>query len=125
MGIHGQTAGALICMVITAHSFAQQSPTGRINGHVVDIVGATVSGASVYVRRNIPPEQDIKLLTHTDTQGDFKLVLAEGGYDVLVTAPGFAASVQTTSVMAGKTRKFQWRLKSLNCNFPGMNCDVF
>ena len=91
----------------------------------VDTVGATIKGASVFVRRNTPPENDVKLLEHTDIHGDFRLVLPQGGYDVLVTSPGFAAWVETVPVLAGKTKKIQWRLKSLDCSFPGMNCDTF
>jgi hypothetical protein len=96
-----------------------------ISGHVADTEGATIKGASVFVRRNIPSEETIRLLVHTDIHGDFNLVLPEGGYDVLVTSPGFAAAVETVPVLAGKAKKSQWKLKSLNCDFPGMNCDTF
>jgi hypothetical protein len=106
-------------------SSAQQHPSGQISGHVVDVVGATIRGASVYVRRNSPPDDEIRLLTHTDIRGDFKLELPEGGYDVLVTSPGFAANVETIPVSAKQTRQVRWQLKALNCNFPGMNCDTF
>ena len=116
---------AVVCVVNPEHSSAQQPKTGQISGHVVDAVGATIKGASVFVRRNIPPELNVRLLMHTDIHGDFKLVLPEGGYDVLVTSPGFAAGVETVPVLAGRTRKVQWKLKSLGCSFPGMNCDTF
>ncbi len=65
------------------------------------------------------------MAAHTDLSGDFVLPLEEGGYDILVTAPGFAAGVQTISVATGKTRQVEWKLKALACNFPGMNCDTF
>ena len=116
---------AVVCVVNAAHSLAQQPKTGQISGHVVDVVGATIKGASVFVRRNVPPEESIRLLMHTDIHGDFKLVLPEGGYDVLVTSPGFAAGVETVPVLAGRIKKLQWKLKPLDCSFPGMNCDTF
>jgi len=107
------------------HSSAQQTQTGQLNGHVLDVVGATIKGASIFVRRHSSPDENTKLLTHTDINGNFTLSLPEGGYDVLVVSPGFAASVETIPVMARKTRKAQWRLKVLNCDFPGVNCDTF
>jgi hypothetical protein len=116
---------ALVCVVNATHSSAQQPKTGQISGHVVDVVGATIKGASVFVRRHIPSEENVKLLAHTDVHGDFRLLLPEGGYDVLVTSPGFAAAVETVPVSAGKEKKVQWKLKSLDCSFPGMNCDAF
>lgn len=112
------------CVVNAAQSLAQQPKAGQISGHVVDVVGATIKGASVFVHRNIPSEEKLTLMTHTDINGNFKLVLPEGGYDVLVTYPGFAASVETVEVWPSKAKKVQWKLKSLDCSFPGMNCDT-
>lgn len=114
-----------VCVVNAAYSVGQQPKTGQVSGHVVDVVGATIKEASVFVRRNIPAEENVRLLTHTDINGDFTLVLPEGGYDILVTSPGFVAAVETLPVLAGKTKKAQWRLKILDCSFPGMNCDTF
>jgi len=125
MGMYASLTVALVCVVNGSHSLAQQPKTGRICGHVVDAVGATIKGASVFVRKNIPPEENVRLVMHTDLHGDFKLVLPEGGYDVLVTSPGFAARAETVPVLAGSTKKVQWKLKSLDCSFPGMNCDGF
>ncbi len=122
---HYLIAIVMACFGIVAQASAQQPQSGQISGHVIDVVGATIRDASVFVfRRDTPPEQTIKLLTHTDIRGDFKLVLPEGGYDVLVTSPAFAANVQTISVLAGKTSKVQWKLRVLGCNFPGMKCDT-
>ena len=114
---------AAVCVLNAAHSLAQQPKTGQESGHVVDVVGATIKGASVFARRNIPPEENVRLLTHTNIHGDFELVLPEGGYDILVTSPGFVAAVETVPVLAGRTNKTQWRQKVLDCTFPGMNCD--
>ena len=122
---HAVIAIVMVCFGTFAHTSAQQPQTGQISGHVVDVMGASIKGASVFVRRNTPPDEAIKLLTHTDIRGDFTLVLPEGGYDVLVTSPGFAANVETVPVLARKTRKVQWKLKVLNCDFPGVNCDTF
>ncbi len=115
----------LLCFMNIAHSMAQQPKDGQITGHVVDVMGATIAGASVFVRRHIPPEDNVKLLTHTDSNGDFKLVLPEAGYDLLITSPGFAAGVETIPVWAGKNRKMEWKLKVLDCSFPGRSCDTF
>ena len=125
IGVCAHLVLAVVCVLNPAQSFAQQPKVGQISGHVVDVVGATLKGASVFVRRNMPSEEKVELLAHTDIKGDFKLVLPEGGYDVLVTSPGFAAGVRTVAVSAGKTKKIQWKLKILDCSFPGMNCDTF
>jgi hypothetical protein len=124
IGLFARLTVAVLCIVNAAQSSSQQPKTGQISGHIVDVVGATIKGASVFIRRNIPPEEIMRLLTHTDIHGDFKLVLPEGGYDVLVTSPGFAARVETVPVLAGRTRKTQWKLKPLDCSFPGVNCDT-
>ncbi len=113
------------CPGITVRPLAQEPQTGQITGHVVDAVGAVIKGASVFVRRNTAVDNNVKLLTHTDVNGDFTLALPEGGYDVLVTSPGFAANVKTIPILARKTPKLQWKLKVLGCNFPGVNCDRF
>lgn len=115
----------LLCFGIGAHCAAQQSQTGQINGHVVDITGAVIPRASVFVRRNMPSDESVRLVGHTDLNGDFELVLPEGGYDVLVASPGFAAGVQTVPIVHGKKRRFEWKLKELGCDFPGVNCDTF
>ena len=125
IGMCARLMVAVVCLVNAAHLLAQQPKTGLIRGHVVDVVGATIKGASVFIRRNIPPEENLRLQMRTDIHGDFTLVLPEGGYDVLVTSPGFAAGVETVPVFAGATKKVQWKLKPLDCSFPGMNCDTF
>jgi Carboxypeptidase regulatory-like domain len=125
IGVSAPLAVALVYVLSAAHSLAQQPNTGQISGHVVDEAGATIKGASVFVRRNIPPEENVRLLTHTDIHGDFKLVLPEGGYDVLVTSAGFASGFETVPVLVGKHKRMQWKLKPLDCSFPGINCDVF
>ena len=120
-------AAAAICsgLMMIAASSAQPPTTGQISGHVVDPVGAVIPRASVFVRKNSASEDNVRLVTHTDIHGDFVLLLPEGGYDVLVTSAGFAAGVKTIAVSPGKTRKAQWKLRELGCDFPGMNCDTF
>ena len=111
-------------LTMIATSSAQKPKTGQVSGHVVDVVGATIKGASVFVRKNTPSEDNVRLVTHTDINGDFILLLPEGGYDVLLTSPGFVAGVKTIPTFSGKTRKTQWILNVLGCDFPGMNCDT-
>jgi Carboxypeptidase regulatory-like domain len=106
-------------------SLAQQPVTGQIKGHVVDSMGATIRGASVFVHRTIPEEDNVTLAAHTDVHGDFVLNLPEGGYDLLVTSPGFASATQTVAIWRGKAKRLEWKLKALGCDFPGMNCDTF
>ena len=119
-------AVAVICsgLMMIATSSAQPPATGKISGHVVDPVGAVIPRASIFVRKNSLSEDNVRLVTHTDIHGDFVLLLPEGGYDVLVTSVGFAAGVKTLAVSPGKTRKVQWKLRELDCDFPGINCDT-
>ena len=120
-------AAAVICfgLMMIATSSAQPPATGKISGHVVDTEGATIKGASVFVRKYSPSEDNVRLVAHTDIHGDFVLLLPKGGYDVLVTSAGFASGVETIPILPGKTRKIQWKLRVLDCDFPGMNCDTF
>jgi hypothetical protein len=111
--------------MMIAQSPAKQPSAGVISGHVVDAVGAVIPKASVFVRRSSPPEEIVRLATHTDANGDFTLVLPDGGYDLLVTSPGFVAAVQTVPVFHGKKRRTQWKLKIVPCDFPGTVCDTF
>jgi hypothetical protein len=118
-------AAAYFGLMVSPQGRAQQSKTGQISGHVVDSVGASIKDASVFIRRNTPSEDNVRLAAHTDIHGDFVLVLPEGGYDVLVTSPGFAAQVETVPISFGKPKKAQWKLGFLGCDFPGINCDTF
>jgi hypothetical protein len=124
MGERIVVAVSLFGLVMISTS-AQGPTTGQISGHVVDAMGAIIKGASVFVRKNSPSEEDVKLVTHTDIHGDFLILLPKGGYDVLVTSPGFVSGVETIPIFPGKVRKVQWKLKVLGCDFPGMNCDTF
>jgi hypothetical protein len=102
---------------------AEELQPVRIDGHVADAVGAAIGSADIFVRRNTPPEAVVKLMTHTDKNGDFTLRVLTGGYDILVTAPGFASSVKTVAAISGKANKTTWKLTALPCDIPGMNCD--
>lgn len=115
---------ALTSLGSTGILAGQQRQSGPMFGRVVDVVGATIRGASVYVRKTTSSDADVKLLAHTDINGDFTLELPDGGYDVLVTAPGFNASVKTMGIVHGKPNRFQWKLRPHDCSFPGMNCDT-
>ncbi len=50
---------------------------------------------------------------HTDIRGNFTIELPEGGYDIFVTASGFAAEAQTIPVRSGTTKSVKWILKAL------------
>lgn len=122
---HAVIAVVLLGFGSSAVFSGQQRQSGHMIGHVVDSVGATIKGASVYVRGNTSSDAEVKLLTHTDINGVFTLELPDGGYDVLVTSPGFNAGVETVAISHGKPSKHQWTLKANDCSFPGMNCDTF
>ena len=118
-------AVAVTWLLIGNSSMATPPKQGHIHGSVLDEVGATISGASVYVHNVKALGEDIKLATHTDVHGVFDLVLPEGGYDVLVVSPSFSASVKSVPVREGKTARIEYKLKVLDCSFPSMNCDTF
>jgi len=112
--------------VFVVTSQAQKTRTGSISGHVVDSVGATIKGATIFVHiRHASNEAALEVAGHTDIRGNFTLELPEGGYDVLVTASGFMAGVQTVPVRPGKAKSVTWALKALGCDFPTVNCDTF
>ena len=122
---HTVIAVVLLGVGSSAAFSGQRRQSGGMTGGVVDTMGATIKGASVYVRENISSDAEVKLLTHTDSAGAFTLELPDGGYDVLVTSPGFDASVKTVAISRGRPSKYQWTLKAHDCSFPGMNCDTF
>ena len=124
-GLRNHILIAALCFTGNAQSATQRAKAGQIRGHVADIAGAVITKASVFVRRSLPPEDSVRLVTKTDAKGDFAFVLPEGGYDVLVTYPGFLAAVQTVPVLDGKTRKTEWKLKPIPCGLPGTVCDTF
>jgi hypothetical protein len=112
-------------LMTSTHSSAEQPRTGQINGHVVDSEGAAVQGAVVFVHGRALPEEILKPTAHTDYYGSFTLALPAGGYDILIVSPGFVARVETVPVSPGKTKRVQWKLDPLRCDYPGMNCDEF
>ena len=116
---------AVVCCGISVCAAGQQRETGEVHGHVVDQVGATVRGSKVFVHTRTASEESFKIVTHSDANGNFTLVLSEGGYDVLVESPGFKAIVETVAVRVRKSTKVQFELKALDCSFPGINCDTF
>lgn len=116
---------AVVGIVLVVAAQAQKARIGSIRGHVVDSVGATIKGATIFVHKQASNESALEVAGQTDIKGNFTLELPEGGYDVLVTAPGFAAEVQTVPVRPGKTKAVTWALNALGCDFPTMNCDTF
>jgi len=118
-------AVAVALVLNAAQSPSQQPKMRQLRGHVLDAAGAIIQGASVFVRRTIPPAENVRLLAHTDIHGDFKLMLPEGGYDVLIASPGFASGFKTVPVLTEKDKRVVWKLGPLDCSFPGINCDTF
>lgn len=120
---------AALSFILAAH--AQQpkngAAAGYVTGEVMDVMGAAISNASVYVRAYAPASEKMELLTHADHYGKFSLTLPAGAYDILITALGFEAKAQTILVRLGNTRKTEWKLTlpPESCDFPGFNCDDF
>jgi hypothetical protein len=57
-----------------------------------------MKGALVFLHKQGPGEDNLRMVAHIDMSGDFVLPLEEGGYYILARAPGFAAAVQTIPV---------------------------
>ena len=123
--LHACCSSAIFCFLLVLPSAAQEVKTGRYTGHVVDEAGTPVPRASVLVRRYLPFEENVKLTTHSDGSGIFKLELSEGAYDVLVISPGFLSSLKAISILSGNDKREHWRLKPEPCELPQVNCDSF
>jgi len=121
-----KSSALIISLTCATMLFGQGStPSGRVDGHVVDSVGAVIPGADIFVRPYSAKKNEIKLAGHTDLHGDFTLTLPAGGYDVIVTSQGFESKTQIVLSRVGKTTKLVWKLTMLSCDFPTMNCDTF
>jgi hypothetical protein len=116
----------MLYIVCATTLFGQRPlPPGQLNGRVVDAVGAAISRAAVFVRPYSAQGSNFALVGRTDRNGDFRLTLPEGGYDVIVTSPGFQSKMQIVVARGGKPTQMEWKLAVLNCDFPGINCDTF
>jgi len=116
-----------ICVALILSSiYLAQAPArpGTVRGHIVDPVGAVIPRANIFVHASYGADK-VEYMAASDQQGNFVLTLQPGGYDILVTSPGFEASVQTIGVRAGHTEETRWKLKPHSCEFPGVNCDTF
>lgn len=81
------TLFALALLFLTTTLFAQPGATSSIRGTIVDQNGAVVSGARVGLHR---ANRLVDLVTTTDSSGNFAFTsLADGRYEVEITAPGF------------------------------------
>jgi len=114
----------LLCFATVLSISAQQTKVGTISGRIVDVSGAAIGSANVFVHNRTWPD-DMKLAIRTDKNGGFHLGLPEGIYDILVVSPGFFAQAETVPVWSGKVKVIAWRMKILPCDFPSMNCDTF
>ena len=68
----------IIGMVLVVTSQGQKARTGSISGHVVDSVGATIKGATIFVHKQASSETALEVAAHTDIKGNFTLELPEG-----------------------------------------------
>jgi hypothetical protein len=115
---------------LSAASAVKHPGYGDMSGRVVDTEGAAIRDAIIFTRmRSLksddPFNRNIWYPTRSDAHGDFKLELLEGTYDVLVISPGFASEAQTAPLVEGKKGKLEFKLRPLDCSFPGVNCDTF
>jgi len=114
----------MICLALAASLTGQSLPAGHVSGNVVDTVGVAIPRASVFVRSYSDEGERITLASHTDSKGNFTLTLPAGGYDVLVSSPGFQSKLQIIVLKTGKNTRMQWKLIPEKCDFPGVNCDT-
>jgi iron complex outermembrane recepter protein len=108
---------ALLCAVLPAALFAQDSAGSSIAGTVTDIHGRVVQNASVTVKNNTTGADQ---KTATDDQGHYRVLnLPDGTYSLNVQAPGFAAMTQDNIQLTQgqpQTIAVQLKLGSLSQN---------
>ena len=92
----------MLCL-LTAAAAAAQNPRGGLVGIVQDASAARVSGAVVVVHAT---DSTLERRTVSDTQGAFRIDdLTPGGYQLVVTASGFAEARSDTTVAVSSTRQ--------------------
>ncbi|MBP7571740.1 MAG: TonB-dependent receptor plug domain-containing protein, partial [Acidobacteria bacterium] len=78
-----------------------QSPDATLAGHVVDLSGAAVAGATVQARRS----NRVVAATRTAGSGDFSLAVSPGPIDLVATASDLAPAFLHVAVAAGQRRE--------------------
>lgn len=85
-------------------------PTGAIAGEVKDRQGMPLAGVTVTITNNQSKESAI---SKTDATGGFTLErLAEGNYQITISAKGYISKVEKARVKARHTARLHVRLKS-------------
>ena len=113
-------------LLLTIGLQCQTGNTGEstIRLRVTDTAGAVIPSANVFTRRVEGNNNEFRLAGHTNPSGVFEAALAEGGYDVIVTSPGFASELRQVGVTDRPGRLLVWKLKPLPCDLPSVNCDT-
>jgi outer membrane receptor protein involved in Fe transport len=93
---------AFFLTFIFANRLASQSLTlGSIAGRITDPAGAVIASATVELKS---PDTGETQTTLTSGEGNFRFnLLKPGSYQVTINVPGFAKTVQTTTVAVGQT----------------------
>src|SRR5688572_12592139 len=92
----------ILTILVSAVVVFAQTPTGSINGRVLDPNGAAVANATVTIKE---PATNREITTQTNNEGFYEARnLPIGRYTVTVTQTGFAtASVENIVVQTGQT----------------------
>lgn len=108
---------------LVAFLFAQ--PGCTVRGTVTDTVGAVIAHAHVRIL-DADSRATLQSAT-TDSAGRFELSgLAAGNYLLSVSATGFSTAIEPSGMLVSGTLSMRdIRLQPLDCDGPGVNCDVF
>jgi len=123
---------AVILVCSALHLSWSQSPafqpaeqTGTISGQILDPMGAVIAKATIGVldaqsRRTVQ-------IVRSDSDGRFRANgLAAGEYLLAASAPGFREKLLSIGELkAGGDTVLTIRLDVLDCDAPGVNCDIF
>jgi len=118
---------SLLCS-ISLLSPAQPRPDqtgGVIRGQVTDVLGAVIPRATVRVL-DVKTRQTIQT-PRLDPDARFEVPgLAPGDCLLAISAPGFAEKLLVAAPPGNASSRFLTiRLKPMDCDAPGVNCDVF
>ena len=96
-----------LCMV--KQTTSQTLVAGGISGRVTDPTGAVIASAMVELKSVDTGESQV---TTTSAEGNYRFsLLKPGQYQVTVSVPGFAKTVQTTMVTVGQTAQVDMALE--------------
>jgi hypothetical protein len=112
--VYPRLAGIFIILLFTTLAVAQAGSQSTLSGTVADPSGAVIPGARIQAR-NLASRQVLE--TTTGDEGQYRLSIPEGRYDLTSSAPGFEnASHQAVEVKGGAAiaLSFQMRLASQN-----------